>query len=125
MSELVTPIPMGTAIPDWLLVAEPMQAGAPRGNFRFAIDVHVVDTPEYFVVVPMTLGVHPPLIDASGTALHRIYAPVKPVHMVDAQQVFFPLEVSAWHNGQALVEARPTPKPPTLLDRLRWIWTGG
>lgn len=112
MVDLVTALPMGSDIPDWLLVAEPMVADAPRGNFRFAGDVHIIDTPDYFVVVPQALGNNPPLIDGSGMINHRIYAPGKPVHVVLVQSVTFPLEVNAWHaGGPGDLNLPPAPAP--------------
>lgn len=117
MVDLVTALPMGSDIPDWLLVAEPLVAGAHRGNFRFTVDVHVIDTPNYYIVVPMQLGQHPPLIDGSGTMQHRVYAPGKPVHVIGAQEVYFPLEINAWHGsagvsgGPVMPASTPAPAP--------------
>lgn len=116
MPELVTPIRMGGDIPEWLIVAEPLEPGAPRGNFRFSCDVQIVETPDYYVVVPMALGNLPPLLDGSGTVNHRIYAPGKPVHIAIAQQVIFPLSVNAWHSGQPPIEQ---PSPTSTADFLK------
>lgn len=110
---LTTPIrlPMGSAIPEWLLVAEPAQAGAPRGNFRFAVDVDIIETPNYFAVLPIVApgSQFQGLIDNTGMFGHRCYAPGKPVITVNVATTWFPVDVPMWNSGPDV----PPPPAPT------------
>lgn len=89
--QLVTRFNMGQDVPEWLMVAEPEQAGAPKGHFRFCADVDVVDLPNMYLVVP-NVAFHPnggPVIDNVGMAGHRVMAASKPVTLVLGGAVFY------------------------------------
>lgn len=97
MSDAITQFKAGDAIPEWLIVAEPMQPGAPRGSgLTFSVGVYVVDFPEAYLLV----AIHPyagSLIEANGMDAHRIYAPGdKPVGYVISIGSYQPLAVNAW-----------------------------
>lgn len=103
----ITRLKMGDAIPEWLLVCEPETPGAQRGNFRFDVDVDVIETPNYLIIFPaFQFGVvqHFKVIDDSGTMNHFVYAPAKPVHIISQSGVILPIEhrpqVEAWHAQQ-------------------------
>lgn len=79
----VTRFQMGAAIPEWLLAAEPMQPGAPRGaGLRFGCDVDVIETADSYVVIALPGQAHQPLIADAGMAAHHIFAPSKVARMV-------------------------------------------
>jgi hypothetical protein len=89
MPELVTRMTMGQDVPEWLMVAEPEQPGAPKGHFRFCVDVDVIDTPNYYAVMPNLALYNGPVIDNSGMMGHRIMAAGKPVFLVATGGAFF------------------------------------
>lgn len=106
----------GAAVPEWLLVAEPLVANAPRGNFHFAFETDVFEAPEYFSVVPLVMGVQgQPAIDIGGTAHHRFYAPGKPVRLTLRDETFLPLEMNGWTNMSPSTGAPPPSAPPPPL----------
>jgi hypothetical protein len=91
----ITILPMGSSIPDWLIVADPKVAGAPKGHWRFDVDVSIVELADDFIVFPiLTIGEPSTarILDMTGIGPHHIYAATKPVRIVHAFNSFFGLE---------------------------------
>lgn len=96
MPDLVTRMTMGQAVPEWLLTTEPEYPNAHRGHFRFCVDVDVIDTPAYYVVLP-NLAFHPPgapTIDNVGMVGCRILAASKPVVMAVGGAIIYGAETT-------------------------------
>ena len=81
MTETITQFAMGEAVPEWLITVEPMHPGSHKQNFRFAVDVDVIETPDVFVVVPRMFGNFLAIIDMSGTHGCHMFAPGKPTRI--------------------------------------------
>lgn len=131
----VTRFAMGSPIPEWLLSADPTQAGAPKGNFRFAVDVDVFETETYYLVLPLAGGPYP--IDMSGMAGHNVYATAKDVRVALAWGAFGTLSNQQWvHVPPGVTElAQSMQAPPaqlgvsaaperTFWQRVRYAFTG-
>lgn len=91
----VTPMKMGEAIPEWLVTLEPNPANpqaSRRGEFRFAVDVDILDLPDYFLVLPRASTPFLRLVDADGTEGCILWAASKPVHLVTAWHTVEPHE---------------------------------
>lgn len=89
---------MGSPIPDWLLVADPQVAGAPKGNWRFDVDVSIVELADDFIVFPILPFGEPSsarILDMIGIDKHHIYAAAKPVRVIHMVNTFFPFEYAA------------------------------
>ncbi len=116
---------MGADIPEWLLSADPVQAGAPKGNFRFACDCNVFEAETYFLVHPLQGGPYP--IDDSGMAAHNVYATSKDVLLVLSQNGFSTLDRANWTQhrpGLEPVEVVPVPDTHrTFWQRLRYVFS--
>lgn len=132
---------MGSPIPDWLLVADPQVAGAPKGNWRFDVDVSIVELADDFIVFPILPFGEPSsarILDMTDIGPHHIYAATKPVRVIHMVNTFFPLEYAAAvaaHQQQAaqraaaaatmISTANPPPQMPApdrrpgLLQRLK------
>lgn len=89
MTETVTKFAMGERVPDWLITIEPMNPQSHKENFRFAIDVDVIETDEVFVVIPRTFSSGHSIIDMSGTHGCKLFAPGKPARVVVSTNDFF------------------------------------
>ena len=121
---------MGMDIPAWLLSADPVQAHAPRGNFRFACDCDVIETDDYFLVVPLQTGPYP--IDTSNMVAHNVYATSKNVVLVLAQGGFGTLEHAQWTGvlpglpgaGGPATSVEVKDPHPSFWDRLRYVLKG-
>ncbi len=118
---------MGADIPDWLLSADPVSAGAPRGNFRFACDCDIFEADTYYLVVPLQTGPYP--LDLSSMAAHNVYATSKNVVLVLAQNGFGTLENSQWTKVLPGLPEGPVVQQvedphPSFWDRLRYVFTG-
>jgi len=91
----IVSIPMGSPIPDWLLVAEPQVAGAPKGNWRFDCDVVVIELSTDFFVWPIVPLGEPStclVLDMTGMLGHNVDAATKPVRVIHQIAHFFPME---------------------------------
>lgn len=89
---------MGSPIPDWLLVADPQVAGAPKGNWRFDVDVSIVELTDDIIVFPVLPFGEPSsarILDMTGIGPHHIYAATKPVRIIHMVNTFFPFEYTA------------------------------
>lgn len=94
----ITAIPMGSPIPDWLVVADPLQAGAPKGNWRFDCDVIVIElATDIFVFPIIEPGVTSTcsVMDWSGMQAHRVYASAKTIRVIHQFNSIFPIEYAA------------------------------
>lgn len=82
----ITTLKMGADVPEWLMALEPHPnvPRSARGNFRFAVDVDVIDLPEFYIVLPRVMGAFTAMIDTSGTEGCIIQAATKPVQLVMA-----------------------------------------
>lgn len=124
-------LPMGSDIPEWLIVCEPASPKARKGAFRFAVDVEIVEGPDHYLVMPLGFGNLPAVIDASGTFECKIYAPTKPVRVAVNQITYLPEEMAAWAQAMA-GSAFPIPEVPALITdphrsfwaRLRYVFSG-
>lgn len=117
MADVLTRFDQGQPIPEWLLVCEPEQRGAPRDRFHFGSDVYVVDMPEAYLVVAIQPNIGP-LMDLTGTGGHRVYAPGKPVCAVMHLSTFCPLDVQAWTQ---LPFTDPAPSGEQVRRRDPWF----
>lgn len=91
----ITFLPMGSSIPEWLLAADPKQAGAPKGAWRFDCDVQIIELRDDFVVFPVLPFDRPAnchVLDFTGMAEHHVYPPTKPVRVIHMIQTYFPIE---------------------------------
>lgn len=95
--------PMGSDVPEWLLAVTPGGPTSHMGKVRFAVDVDVIETPNYFLVAPTSLApVLPYPLDTEGTSGCNIAAASKLVKFSIYQQSFLPAEISAKIVGAAL-----------------------
>lgn len=99
----------GDDIPEWLLVREPLQKGAPKGVFRFAADTYVIDLPQHFLWVLEQEA--PRFIDDAGMQAHRVYAASKPVALVHKMSGIMPLGQEAWVLAGAVAPQVPVADP--------------
>lgn len=111
MTETVTKFATGERVPDWLITIEPMSPQSHKENFRFAIDVDVIETDEVFVVVPRTFGSGHSIIDMSGTSGCKLFAPGKPTRVVVSTNDFFAEGV-----GVLVQIGAATPPPSPAVD---------
>ncbi len=116
-SATITRFQIGAAVPEWLIVADPMHAQSRQGTLRFAVACDVLEAPGYFLVVPLAIGPIPEIISFDGH-LCRIVAAGKPVKVVVANSTYYSAEIDAGPNGfidpvqpAALKPAAPPPRP--------------
>ena len=90
MTEIITSFAMGDSVPEWLIAVEPMSPGSQRGNFRFAVDVDVVETPDVFLVAVRSLASGYTVLDMAGVQGCRLFAASKPVRIINETIDFLP-----------------------------------
>lgn len=118
----VTRFAIGSEVPAWLIDQEPIHAQSTPGVFRFTTPCDVIDTPEYFVVIPIVSGPLPSIIDFDGGGV-RIFASGKPVRLVCAQQTFLAPEIDGWsHTLPFLDQHPPAPAAPVKVSLWKWIF---
>lgn len=129
MADTITQYDMGAAVPEWLLVAEPAVAGAPRGHFRFGRDVYVIDLPTHYAVLPAVSGPGQ-FLDTTGTEHHNVFASGKPVVFATMTTPIFGHEVQGLVFAQQVDEhnrrlAQPVADPhPSFWQRLKFVLLG-
>lgn len=99
----ITVLAMGSAIPDWLVVADPVEPGAPKGAWRFDCDVVIIELVSDFFVMPIIpLGQMSTcsIMDWTGMAGHNVYAASKPVRVIHQCNHIFPIEWTAAVQAQ-------------------------
>lgn len=135
MSEAaVTKVRMGQGVPEWLLAIEPMGPQANRGAFRFAVDVDIIDTPDFFVVVPTMAGSYPGILDMQDTHGCKVLAASKLVRFALVQDCVFEETVGPYAVAPFAQSISPGLRPadmlgspptkPGLLARLLRAWRG-
>lgn len=128
MTSTVTQFRMGADVPEWLLTLEPRTAQSKKENFRFMVDVDVIETEQVFVVVPRVFGPYSGMIDTSGVVDCDMFAPGKPTRMANQLMDVF---------ARGVVPPAPLVQPPppspggpvrdphrTFWQRLRYAFTG-
>lgn len=114
----VTTIPMGSTIPDWLLAADPLVAGAPKGAWRFDCDVVVIElASDIFVwpIIPLGVVNANTVLDWTGMDQHNVYATGKTVRVIHQFNSIFPIEYGpavAEHRRQLAAQASVTTAAP-------------
>lgn len=120
----VTRFAMGAEVPPWLIDQEPIHVHSHPGVFRFTTPCDVIDTPDYYVVVPVVTGPLPSIIDFDGDGV-RIFASGKPVRLVCAQQVFMGTEHDAWSPTIPWLQQSGDPAPAAPVKASFWKrWFG-
>lgn len=123
MTEIVTRFPMGTDVPEWLITVEPMGPQARKGNFRFAVDVDVVETADNFIVVPAVYGPFAHVIDSSGTVGCKMFAPGKVTRLVNMMTDLFAEGRAPLVALDAPMQAPEIHRPVTIYeDPHRTFW---
>lgn len=116
----ITRFQIGAEVPSWLLDQEPVHSHSQRGTFRFTTPCDVIDTPGYYVILPIATGPLPSVIDFDGGGV-RIFAAGKPVRLMYAQQVFLGQEVDGYaHTLPFLEQRQPVLNPVTPRKRSFW-----
>ena len=123
MTEIITSFAMGASVPEWLIAVEPMSPGSKRGNFRFAVDVDVVETPDVFLVAIRSLASGYTILDMGGVQGCRLFAASKPVRIINATIDFLPEGMTPFvpiNQAPPVREAMPVvdPGPPSYWRRL-------
>lgn len=122
MPEPIVRFAAGAEIPEWLLVREPKQRHAPRGVFRFASPVRLVDMPETYLLM---LEAGEVFIDDTGMEAHVVYAASKPVALVRTMSVIQglgPAEVVGALPPMFPVGATAVPDPHrSFWARLKYV----
>lgn len=87
----VTHFPMGSDVPEWLLMLIPQGPQSVKDQFRFAMDVDVIDHQDYFMVVPTALEIQGiGILDMAGTRFCNVWAADKMVRVAIGQTHFWP-----------------------------------
>jgi len=105
----------GSAVPEWLVAVEPIDASSVPGPFIFQSEVDVIETEDRFIVLATETGNLPPTFHYGGRG-GRAYAASKPVCNILAHNQIEPLDVNAWvQTGNDMVQApawlTPSPYP--------------
>ena len=121
MTEIITSFAMGDSVPEWLIAVEPMSPGSKRGNFRFAADVDVVETPDVFLVAIRSLASGYTVLDMGGVQGCRLFAASKPVRIINATIDFLPEGMTPMVpiNQQAGRDFLDAVQPPSVAEAPR------
>lgn len=104
----VIKLPMGSDVPEWLLMVLPNNSQANPGKFRFAHDVEVIDTPDYYLIVPLVVGDFGYLFDTGGMINCGVWAAGKMVRIIERQTHLYPVGTSPPVGGP--VQRTPIPQ---------------
>lgn len=115
----ITRFQIGAEVPSWMLDQEPIRTQSQRGTFRFTTPCDVIDTPGYYLVLPIVTGPLPSIIDFDGGGV-RIFAAGKPVRLVAVQQCFMGQEVDAYAHTLPFLEQRSAAPIPAPVKRSFW-----
>lgn len=131
MTETITKFAMGDNVPEWLITVEPMHPTSHKENFRFAVDVDVIETPDVFVVVPRLFGSYHAILDMSGTHGCKMFAPGKVTRIAVGLSDFFAdgvapmVQIGAPDKAVPAVQPETVPDPhPTFWARLLYVLRG-
>jgi hypothetical protein len=106
----ITRFAPGQAVPDWLLDQEPAQPDAIKGPITFADVADVIETPDYFVLVPFRDAAGIVTIEGRG---NLVFAATKPVRVLIQQSVIFPIDMrdagaqASWVSPPRMIARRP------------------
>ena len=126
---------MGSDIPAWLLAIEPVNEASVMGQSRFGCDVDVLETDDYFLLLPTNILLPVSgILDFTGTYNCTAVATAKPVRILVSETVPFPRGMSPPMAGtppyglsiQPVVAAPLAPREPhrNFWSRLRYAFTG-
>ena len=115
MTETVTRYRMGADIPEWLIAVEPNRPESRKGTFRFATDVDVIETENYWLVIQIGYESLPEIVDGVGMSGCTIFAASKPVRIIRAFQTVLPMapNVPMYETLYgAPLQPKPVPQEP-------------
>lgn len=117
-----TTFKMGADVPEWLLSIDPTGPDSRKGSFRFGTDVDVFDTPDWFLIFPISIHqAGPRIFDDEGTSGCNVNAASKPVWIADHRSAIFPAEMTVmqatmnasaeWSHGLGQARRAPSTDP--------------